>query len=83
MPRSHPPLRSQVSSLSPSKLTPTDWGQIIDCLHLRMIQYQETADYFTHGVSWGNIIEEVRDAAEANAMVTTYQRLIAKLEQQR
>ena len=62
-----------------------DWGQIEDCLRLRMDQYRKTAAYFETGEAGDSIIQEVNGAEEATNMVHIYssllENIIGELEQ--
>ena len=73
------PCSSLVQSPIPIPLPPADWGQICDCLHLRMDTYEETAAYHDGEPVYGPIAE-VRDADEARTMTDTYRKLIDTIE---
>jgi hypothetical protein len=60
-------------------LTHNDWGQICDCLRIRMEEYEQAAAYH-EGEPVDGPIADATDAAEANNMASIYRNLIEAIQ---
>jgi hypothetical protein len=61
-----------------------DLGQTLDGLEVRAEAWEKTADYHRTGQSPADIlVEECRDADEADKIARHYRSIIAKIRQQR
>jgi hypothetical protein len=66
------------------ELDELDLGQILDGLEVRAEVWEKTAAYYRTGESpSGVLVEECRDAEEAEKIVTHYRSIIAKIREQR
>lgn len=65
------------------RLDDTDVGQLLDGLEARAEAWTKTADYQRTGESPPDfIVEECKDANEANRIATHYRSIIAKIHKQ-
>ncbi|MGD0350135.1 MAG: hypothetical protein ABSB84_07460 [Verrucomicrobiota bacterium] len=60
-----------------------DLGQVLDGLEIRAEAWEKTADYHRTGESPPDfIVEECKDAEEADAIASHYRAIIAKIRKQ-
>jgi hypothetical protein len=61
-----------------------DLGQVLDGLEIRAEAWEKTADYHRSGESPPDfIVEECKDAEEADTIASHYRTIIAKVRRQR
>jgi hypothetical protein len=59
-----------------------DLGQVLDGLEIRAEAWEKTADYHRTGESPNIIVEECKNADEADSIANHYRSIIAKIRKQ-
>ena len=59
-----------------------DLGQVLDGLEIRAEAWEKTADYHRTGESPNFIVEECKNADEADSIANHYRSIIAKIRKQ-
>jgi hypothetical protein len=66
------------------ELDELDLGQVLDGLEMRATSWEKTAIYHRTGESPSDmVVEECRDAEEADKIATHYRSIVAKIRKQR